>query len=224
MNKTTVESVARPIRHERVRRGSVDDQQKLRREILDAAFEIYGRDGLNALTMRAVASAVGLSAMALYRYFADKSELVQGLWDFVMKDVFADVSAAVDAAGASPSARLRACTEAAMTYWETHPDHFRLVFMTEQTLAPRKATSVTDLPSYHRVVDLSLGILEAWADELGGDRAGCLLARDLRMSMMVGYLHARLINRRYPWADQAALRAKTVDTIVDAARACLCPA
>ena len=207
-------------RVKRVRRGSAEDQQRLREQILAAAVEIYRRDGLPGLTMRAVASAVGVSAMALYRYYADKSELVHGLWDVVMKDVQQDVSDAVTAQ-ATALGKLRASTESAIAYWESHPDHFHLVFMTEQTLGPGRSSGVTDLPSYHLVVELSRKVIEALADEVGGDRSRVLLARDLRLAMIVGYLHARLVNHRYPWNDLGELRAQMVDSIVDAVVSCL---
>ena len=221
MAKTTkVTTSTPPAKVPRVRRGSAEDQQRLRQQVLDAGFEIFRREGLHGLTMRAVAAAVGVSAMALYRYFADKAELVQGLWDYVMQDVHRDMTRAVDAEPTTRG-RLRACTDAAMAYWEGHPDHFRLVFMTEQTTAPRRANALADLPSYHQVIDLSLQIIDARAAELGADPARCLQARDLRMALMVGYLHARVINRRYPWQDLDALRGRVIDTIVDAVDQCL---
>lgn len=203
-----------------MRRDSVEDQQRLRAQILEAAAEIFRRDGLHSLTMRAVASAVGVSAMALYRYFADKSELVHGLWDTVMKDVQQEVSRAV---AAQPTAlgKLRASTESAIDYWESHPDHFRLVFMAEQTLGPRRSPGVTDLPSYNLVIELSRKLIEELADELGGDRSRVLVARDLRLVMIVGYLHARLINHRYPWNDLDALRSQVVDSVVESVVSCL---
>ena len=203
-----------------MRRDSVEDQQRLRAQILEAAAEIFRRDGLHSLTMRAVASAVGVSAMALYRYFADKSELVHGLWDTVMKDVQQEVSRAV---AAQPTAlgKLRASTESAIDYWESHPDHFRLVFMAEQTLGPRRSPGVTDLPSYSLVIELSRKLIEELADELGGDRSRVLVARDLRLVMIVGYLHARLINHRYPWNDLDALRSQVVDSVVESVVSCL---
>ena len=203
-----------------MRRDSVEDQQRLRAQILEAAAEIFRRDGLHSLTMRAVASAVGVSAMALYRYFADKSELVHGLWDTVMKDVQQEVSRAV---AAQPTAlgKLRASTESAIDYWESHPDHFRLVFMAEQTLGPRRSPGVTDLPSYNLVIELSRKLIEELADDLGGDRSRVLVARDLRLVMIVGYLHARLINHRYPWNDLDALRSQVVDSVVESVVSCL---
>ncbi len=52
-------------------------------EILLAAEHI-ARDGFDALTMRAVATHIGASPMALYRYFATKDELVDAMLDRVL--------------------------------------------------------------------------------------------------------------------------------------------
>jgi AcrR family transcriptional regulator len=55
-------------------------------EILDAA-ERVAADGFDAMTIRAVATEVGSSPMALYRYFATKDSLVDALLDRVLARV-----------------------------------------------------------------------------------------------------------------------------------------
>jgi len=52
-------------------------------EILLAAEDV-ARGGFDALTMRAVATQMGASPMALYRYFATKDELVDAMLDRVL--------------------------------------------------------------------------------------------------------------------------------------------
>ena len=52
-------------------------------EILLSA-EHVARDGFDALTMRAVATQMGASPMALYRYFATKDELIDAMLDRVL--------------------------------------------------------------------------------------------------------------------------------------------
>jgi AcrR family transcriptional regulator len=44
-------------------------------QLASAALAVIDRDGLTALTMRAVAKELGVSTMALYRYVADREEL-----------------------------------------------------------------------------------------------------------------------------------------------------
>lgn len=55
-------------------------------EILDAG-DAVAEHGLDALTMRAVATAVGASPMALYRYFPTKNDLVEAMLDRVLHRV-----------------------------------------------------------------------------------------------------------------------------------------
>jgi AcrR family transcriptional regulator len=203
----------------RVRRGNVEDHDRLRREILDAAFAVYQRDGLGGLTMRAVATAVDLSPMALYRYFADKGDLLRGLWEFVLEEAQHEVGRAM-AAARGKRERLRASVDAFLGYWESHPDHFRLVYMSEETMRSDSVNPLTRSPVYRAVVDLSRPLMEELAGP-GADPAGVLLARDLRQALMIGYLHARIVNTRFPWSDLDALRERTVDAVVDAVERCV---
>jgi AcrR family transcriptional regulator len=50
-----------------------------RDEILDAAFAIADDKGLDAVTMRAVAARIGVTAMALYPHVQSKDDLLEGL-------------------------------------------------------------------------------------------------------------------------------------------------
>jgi TetR/AcrR family tetracycline transcriptional repressor len=55
---------------------------KLDREtILAAAADLIARDGLDGLTMRRLAAALGVATMATYRHFADRAALVDALID-----------------------------------------------------------------------------------------------------------------------------------------------
>jgi AcrR family transcriptional regulator len=52
----------------------------LRRElVLEAAFAVAEREGLERLSMRLVARELGVSTMALYRHVANKDDLLDGL-------------------------------------------------------------------------------------------------------------------------------------------------
>ncbi|MES4908051.1 MULTISPECIES: TetR/AcrR family transcriptional regulator [unclassified Streptomyces] len=50
-----------------------------REEILDAALAIADEQGLEAVSMRAVADRVGVTPMALYRHVSDKAALLDGI-------------------------------------------------------------------------------------------------------------------------------------------------
>lgn len=53
-------------------------------EVVDAAIELADRDGLEALTMRALAEHLGVGAMSLYTYVASRDDLVVLMVDEVL--------------------------------------------------------------------------------------------------------------------------------------------
>jgi len=207
-------------KHQRVKRGDVDDQNKIRQQIIDAAAAIYHRDGLDAMTMRAVAASVGMSAMGIYRYFNDKSSLVMALWDDILNEARLHVKKVL-ATDASARVRLRRSIDSYLEYWENNVGHFRLVYMTDQTLGISRDARPTMSSDYQKAILLSLPLLEDLAKEIGGNPENVLLARDLRLTLMVGYLHSRLVNIRYPWTNLDDLRQCVVDAISDAVENCL---
>lgn len=62
-------------------------KRELSRELIaDTALELVDREGLEALTMRRLASELGVGTMTLYGYFRDKDELLDHAIDRVSRD------------------------------------------------------------------------------------------------------------------------------------------
>jgi AcrR family transcriptional regulator len=204
----------------RVRRGSAADADRLRDELLAAALALFIEDGLEAVTMRAVATRVGVSAMTPYRYFEDKGHLLRGIWQHVLSAAWQQMLAA---AQGRPDAqdRIRAQVNAFVDYWEANPQHYRLVYMTEQTTRLDEQGRLATLPIYASVLEASLEASRELAQQVGGDPAHAKLASDIRFMMVSGYLHARLVNRRYPWTAVDVLRPAFVELTLEAMASCL---
>jgi AcrR family transcriptional regulator len=58
-----------------------------RERVLDRAVEVADAQGLGALTMRSLAQELGVRPMALYHYFANKDEILNGLIDRVFAEI-----------------------------------------------------------------------------------------------------------------------------------------
>ena len=54
---------------------------------LQAAIELADEGGIEALTMRKLARALGVEAMSLYNHVANKGDLVDGIVDLVISEV-----------------------------------------------------------------------------------------------------------------------------------------
>ncbi len=61
-----------------------------RRRILGAALEYIDRHGLGALTMRRLGAHLGVEAMALYRYVPGREQLLDGVVETVIDELYGD--------------------------------------------------------------------------------------------------------------------------------------
>lgn len=96
-----------------------------REQILRAARDILERDGLDGLTMQAVATAVGIRAPSLYKHVVDRGDLIRStLTDLVVElgDRLAEASAR------NPRRQARALADAFRAFGHAHPVGFRLLF------------------------------------------------------------------------------------------------
>lgn len=70
------------------RRGPAGERAPLSRErVLHAALELADTNGIESVTMRRVAQALGVEAMSLYHHVANKDELLGGILDIVLDQI-----------------------------------------------------------------------------------------------------------------------------------------
>lgn len=102
-----------------------------RRRIVLAALALTEREGIAALTMRGVASALDVTPMSLYNHVADKGELLDLMLDYVFGDV---VRASAEDTGTWED-RLRAVVRRNHDLWRRHPV-FAQVYLDGVTCGP----------------------------------------------------------------------------------------
>ena len=83
---------------------------------------------VDALTMRAVSTAAGVTPPSVYRHFPDKQTLVRTVITELFDEFSNVLSAAADAAGDQPMARLEAMTKAYVRWGLEQPGHYRVLF------------------------------------------------------------------------------------------------
>lgn len=98
-------------------------------EIKKVSLELMASGGPDAITLRAIAREMGMTANAIYGYFATRDDLVTTL----IGDVYTSLADAVDAAwdaapAADPAARIRAWAHALRDWALANPEGFRLVY------------------------------------------------------------------------------------------------
>lgn len=98
-------------------------------DIKRTALELMRAGGPDAITLRAIAREMGMTANAIYGYFATRDDLVTAL----IADVYTVLADAVDAAWAAsaedaPAQRVQAWAQAFRDWALANPEGFRLVY------------------------------------------------------------------------------------------------
>jgi AcrR family transcriptional regulator len=117
---------AATTKRRRASRGSGED---LRAEIVTAAKALLAKSAsAEAMSIRKVAEAVGVTAPSIYLHFTDKDALLSA----VVGDVFTELDAAMTAAAdglTAPMERLLAFGLAYVRFAITHPEHYRIALL-----------------------------------------------------------------------------------------------
>jgi AcrR family transcriptional regulator len=102
-----------------------------RQRIVEVATRLFAQRGFEGVTMRAVAEELSLSAMALYRYVADKQELLVLVRTHAFRR-FADAQERAYASADRPLERIRALEQAYVVFALAEPDAYRIMFELRQ--------------------------------------------------------------------------------------------
>jgi AcrR family transcriptional regulator len=201
----------------RPRRRSAESQARLREEMIAHAKEIFLDKGYDAVSVRAVTQACGISTMSFYSYFDSKQDLARHiLVDFF--DALHDGLVSVGEGKGSPEEVLRAHVETCLDHCERTPDCYRMAFAPQVVDAQAdQSLRFDDMPAYRRLVELGRERLLACARAGGhavAERTGALL-HDLMLAKTLGFLYLALVRRS---ADYGDLRRALVHDIVETTR------
>src|SRR5215471_2936289 len=107
-----------------VRERRARQKRYLRQEILDAASELFVRDGFESVSMRRIADRIEYSPTTIYLYFKDKAELLEQ----VCTETFSrlrQVLVRIEELPGDPLERLRRGLMAYVKFGLENPHHYR---------------------------------------------------------------------------------------------------
>lgn len=100
----------------------------LRQEILDAASELFARDGFEQVSMRRVAEKIEYSPTTIYLYFQDKADLLENICNETFQRLAAHLRRILELPG-DPIERLKRGLRAYIDFGLQNPHHYRATFM-----------------------------------------------------------------------------------------------
>jgi AcrR family transcriptional regulator len=111
---------------EGARQRRLQHKEHLRREILDAAGQLFAEEGYEHVTVRRVAERIQYSQGVIFYYFRNKAEILTALCE----ETFSGLGVRFEQLKAShvdPLDRLLAASRAFVEFATTHPHHYRVV-------------------------------------------------------------------------------------------------
>jgi len=193
------------------------EREEVRGKILDAARDLFARDGYDAVTMRKIAEAIEYSPTAIYLHFKDKDTLVRELCvaDFdSLARAFQRIAREPD-----PLERLRKVGLAYADFAVEHPNHYRLMFMTPhpaQTKDDEAAALRRGNPEADAYAFLAGTIAEAIEKGLvRPELKDPHIVAQAAWAGVHGVISLHVAKCNDPWVDWRPLK-KTVALVVDA--------
>lgn len=183
------------------RRNQRGQGARLREELIEAASDLLADQGNpDQVSIRAVATAAGVTPPSIYLHFADRKNLLRAV---VAKrfDDLARLLSDAEAAGRDPFDALRRRCRAYFAFGREHPGHYRVLF-SAAALGPKGIGTYgkTDHPgasSFIALVDSVQRCLDAGARP-GGERDSFFLAIQL-WAWMHGLIDLRISKPEMPW-------------------------
>ena len=194
-------------------------KQLLRQEILDAARDIFVKEGYDRLSMRRVADKIEYSPTAIYLHFKDKQELIFSLCEETFSKLVRELESLET--GKDPVARLKLGLRRYVDFGLKNPQHYLATFMMPHADEddPKMAERQKDESSNGM---RALGILRAQVE-------ACVAAKKLRRvnvdtatrslwSAVHGITSLLIAFPAFPWGDREAVVGTLIDAAVDGLR------
>ena len=189
----------------RNRRG---EGARLRTEILAAAAELLDETGdEQAVTLRAVARRIGISAPSIYGHFADRQAILLAL----ARQAFAELTGALTAAtDPDPVQRLRDVCAAYLGFATDRPQRYRVMFGGLWNAAGAVDEAAITAADATALGQEALQVLaDALADCVAAGRSGSTNPAADAVALWLGLhglAHQRAVSTAFPWPDDIVER------------------
>jgi AcrR family transcriptional regulator len=189
------------------------EKAALRRQIMEAAAELFGTAGYENVSMRKIAQRIGYTPMAIYLYFKDKNDLL----DCICEEAFLQLYRSLErlkANAATPLEGLRGAIKGFIDFAVKHPHHYRATF-----LAPGRAQG--SMPRRDairlRTRDLLRGIVAAYMGTEAADER-VEIATQIVIIAGNGFCALSVSNPDFPWSPRGQVIEGLIKTIAQGLR------
>jgi AcrR family transcriptional regulator len=181
-------------------------QASLRDQIRHTARELFAREGYESVSMRRIGAEVGCSPMAIYRHYENKEELLLS----ICEETFHHMIRILDDARSGTGTRLeilRRCLRMIVDFHISHPNHYRVTFMT--VLPPGPVADRKVAIAQHVMDRLRAGVREC-AEDKGLKVDVEMTAQIIRVAIHGLASSLICLGQCYPWKDPERMKDETI--------------
>src|SRR5262249_25376993 len=197
-----------------VKERKLRQKKFLRQEILDAASELFVKEGFENVSMRRIADKIEYSPTTIYLYFRDKAELLEQVCAETFARLQQRLSKILEQPG-EPLQRLRRGLMAYIEFGLENPHHYRATFMMKIPEDFEKEKYVKpDAPGMQAFDFLRRCVYDAVA-------AGKLSVKDAELASQTlwagvhGITSLLITHEKFPWVGREKVAQSVVETLLD---------
>ncbi len=190
-------------------------RESLREDILDAARQLFVRQGYEATSIRSIAAKVGASPGILYHYFEDKQDIMAHL----VRETFHLLSARLEKIRADEAPvreRLRRGLRAYIDFGLEYPHHYTVLFMKPETWEGHERIHEAFMQDGMKTFScLQQMCAETIAEGLA--REDIRDQRELAQALWVaihGLVSGQIASKGFPWIERGRLIDRLIDVLL----------
>lgn len=193
------------------RRRRLQHKEHLRREILDAAGQLFAEEGYEHVTMRRVAERINYSQGVIFYYFRNKAEILTALCEETfggLESRFGEIAARQSA----PLPRLLEASRAFVDFATEHPHHYRVVLTPPAEMDGEE--SVERIGRLGKDLFDTLGRLYMDCAQAGVFRPADAFSAALSWwNCLSGLIVFFNMHKRSPWVNRASILDQTLQVL-----------
>ena len=171
------------------------------------ALEIYRAEGFGAVSMRRLAKEVGCAPMTIYAHFEGKTDILRYLWADVLAEMFNSIETTLNSVVGARE-RLQSAAQTFLAYWIDHPDHFRLVFMSNDVTRADVGKFVMDEDTLAH-----FRVFSSLIREVNPEGHNVKVSSDTVISGLIGIALCMNTVADYPWANATLMTNQLLSSI-----------
>jgi AcrR family transcriptional regulator len=193
------------------------ERQKLlvRQEILDAAREMFVKEGYTHVSMRKIADKIEYSPTIIYHYFKDKADLLNCICD----DTFTELRKRfeyIEPNFSDPLLRLRMGLRAYMEFGLKYPNQYLVAFMSCNTEETRRNVEGS---VYEGAFAFIRKVVKDCVKQQKIRNLDVEMASQSLWAAAHGLTSLLIVDRKFPWANQDKLMDYLTDLLIEGLKA-----